>query len=410
MNQSSSKTIVQINVTCNGSTGRIMNMIQQTANRAGYRSISVFGRGKPPSQGEFIKIGNSMDIYSHVALTRIFDKHGLGSRKATKKFISELEKINPSLIHLHNIHGYYINYAVLFNYIKEKEVPVIWTLHDCWAFTGHCSYFDYVQCDKWKTGCNKCPQKRSYPSSLFLDNSLSSYRLKKEFFTGIKKLTIVTPSNWLANLVSQSFLKEYPIKVINNGIDLNIFRPLNRKRIREKLGISEDQFIILGVAASFTDKRKGYNYFLELSEKIDDKCTIILIGVSKKQKQNLPKNIIGFTRTENIEELVEFYSMADVFVNPTLEDNFPTVNIEALAAGTPVVAFDTGGVSEVINEQCGCVVDKGNTEALFNAILEVRCRNKKYYEENCLNTSLRYRAEDKYNEYIKLYEEMMVDS
>ncbi|MDI3311390.1 MAG: glycosyltransferase, partial [Thermoanaerobacterium sp.] len=212
MNQSSSKTIVQINVTCNGSTGRIMNMIQQTANRAGYRSISVFGRGKPPSQGEFIKIGNSMDIYSHVALTRIFDKHGLGSRKATKKFISELEKINPSLIHLHNIHGYYINYAVLFNYIKEKEVPVIWTLHDCWAFTGHCSYFDYVQCDKWKTGCNKCPQKRSYPSSLFLDNSLSSYRLKKEFFTGIKKLTIVTPSNWLANLVSQSFLKEYPIK------------------------------------------------------------------------------------------------------------------------------------------------------------------------------------------------------
>lgn len=220
-------------------------------------------------------------------------------------------------------------------------------------------------------------------------------------------MTIVTPSKWLANLVKQSFLKEYPVKVVNNGIDLNIFKPLDSEKVRSKLGISKDKFIILGVAASFADKRKGYSYFLELSKMIGDNCTIILVGVDKKQKESLPENIIGFTRTENIEELVEFYSMADVFVNPTLEDNFPTVNIEALATGTPIVAFDTGGIPEVVSQDCGFVVNKGDIKELFNAILKVRNKTKQFYFENCIKNSLNFTATDRCNEYIKLYEEIL---
>jgi putative colanic acid biosynthesis glycosyltransferase len=400
--------ILQINSVCGiGSTGRIATDIDKILKEKGHESYIAYGRGEARNCDTSIRIGSRLDNYMHVVKTRLFDKHGFGSKKATIKFINKVEKLDPDIIHLHNIHGYYINIEVLFEYLKKANKPVVWTLHDCWAFTGHCAYFDYVQCEKWKFGCNKCPQKNSYPSSLLLDNSLDSYRIKKETFTGVSKMTIVTPSKWLVDLVKQSFLREYPVKVINNGIDLNIFRPLDSEKARAKLGISKDQFIILGVAASFTDKRKGYSYFLELSKMIDDNCTIILVGVDKKQKASLPKNIIGFTRTENIEELVEYYSMADVFVNPTLEDNFPTVNIEALATGVPIVAFKTGGVPEVISEDCGIVVNKGDINELFDAILQVRNKSKEYYSENCIMTSLKYKAEDKYNEYIKLYEEIL---
>ena len=219
--------VLQINSVCGiGSTGRIATDINNILIEQGHESYIAYGRDLPRNCGTSIRIGTKCDNYTHGVLTRVFDKHGFGSRKATQDFIKEVKKLDPDIIHLHNIHGYYINIEILFDYLKEAYKPVIWTLHDCWAFTGHCSYFDYIGCTRWETQCYSCPGKRSYPASAFLDNSKMNYSRKKAIFTGIKNLTIVTPSKWLAGLVKQSYLKKYPVKVINNGIDLEVFRPI----------------------------------------------------------------------------------------------------------------------------------------------------------------------------------------
>ncbi|ADQ41732.1 glycosyl transferase group 1 [Caldicellulosiruptor acetigenus I77R1B] len=406
MNKGKNKkaTIVHVNVTTNGSTGRIMCMLHEAAKKEGFNSIIAYGRGSPPKNGEYIRIGNDFSVYSHVALTRLLDLHGLGSVRATKKFIKKLDELNPDLIHLHNVHGYYVNIKLLFEYLKEKKIPVVWTLHDCWAFTGHCAYFEYVGCDKWKTGCYDCPQVKKYPKSLFVDNSVQMYRIKRELFTGLDNLTIVCPSNWLANLVKQSFLSKYPVKVIHNGVDTTVFRPVDGGKMRERLNIPKEKFVILGVAANFKDERKGFKYFLELSKLIDKDCMIVLVGVSKKQIKNLPKNIIGLMRTENINELVEIYSMADVFVNLTLEDNFPTVNLESLACGTPVITFDSGGSGESIEESCGLLVKKGDLKSLFDSIMKVKSR-KGYFIRCILYDKVNFSKE-----YVNVYNDLITCS
>ena len=292
-----------------------MEQIQKEAKKNGYEAYSFYGRGKPSNKNCF-KIGNKLDIYWNVFLTRFFDKHGYGSKRATRRLVKRIKQINPSIIQLHNIHGYYLNLEILFNYLKEANIPVVWTLHDCWPFTGHCSNFMTVKCEKWKRQCNDCPQIRLYPASWIADNSFKQFELKKNLFTRIKNLTIVTPSNWLSNLVKKSFLKDYNIRVINNGIELEKFRPKNTINIREKYNIPSEKKIILGVA-SVWDNRKGLDDFIELSKIIDENYIIILVGLKKQQINNLPPNIIGIERTENIEELANIYTQADVFVNPT---------------------------------------------------------------------------------------------
>ena len=333
--------VLQVNTVCGtGSTGRIAADIHKMLIEQRHESIVAYGRGTTHNCDNTIKIGNNLDFYRHALKTRILDKHGFGSKNATRKFIEEVKDYNPDLIHLHNVHGYYINIKLLFNFLKEYKKPIVWTLHDCWAFTGHCSYFDFANCYKWETHCQKCPEKKSYPKSVFLDNSYDNFEKKKKLFTGLKNMTLVTPSCWLANLAKRSFLKEYPVKVINNGIDLDVFKP-TLSDFREKYGL-ENRFIILGVASEWT-RRKGLEYFIELSKILSDKEAIVLVGLSKKQKQDLPKNIVGITRTNSPKELAEIYTASDIYFNPTLEDNFPTTNLEALACGTPVITFNTGG-------------------------------------------------------------------
>lgn len=366
--------VLQINSVCGiGSTGRIVVQIHKLLKEKGYESYVAYGRDNARDCDSAIRIGNKINNYIHVAVTRLFDRHGFGSKKATLDFIKKIEGIDPDIIHLHNIHGYYINIELLFRYIKEANKPVVWTLHDCWAFTGHCAHFDYIGCDRWRTGCYKCPQKKKYPSSILMDNSKRNFEKKKELFTGIKNMVIVTPSKWLAGLVKESFLGEYPVKVINNGIDLEVFKP-TKSDFRKKYGL-EGKFIILGVA-NIWDRRKGYDYFIKLSEMLKQDEIIVMVGLTEKQKKNLPKNIIGITRTNSVKELAEIYSAADVFVNPTLEDNFPTTNLEALACGTPVVTFNTGGSPECIDESCGVVVEKGNSVLLRDAILSIKSKKK----------------------------------
>jgi len=383
-----------------------MTQITNLAREAGYDAYMAYGRGDEPSDEKSIKIGRKIDIYWHGLVTRITGKHGFSSRKVTKSFLEKVDEIKPNLIHLHNIHGYYINIELLFRYIKEKRIPVIWTLHDCWAFTGHCAYFDYVGCNKWKTGCYECPQLHTYPSSLLVDHSEQSYRKKKELFENVENMTIVTPSMWLKNLVGESFLRHHQTIVINNGVDTEVFSPKACKK--SSFGISEDKFVILGVAAQFTP-RKGLKYFLEIADKHDDNAMIFLIGMNKKQLRSLPKNITGIERTENIERLVEAYSIADVFVNPTLEDNFPTTNLEALACGTPVITFKTGGSPETVDNNTGIVVEKGDTEALLNAIEIIRKNGKEYYAKNCRKHVIEnFDSNDKFREYIYLYKKGQV--
>ena len=363
--------VLQINSVCGrGSTGRIVLDIHNALIEQGHKSLVAYGREPAIGCENAIRIGTKKDIYAHGLYTRIFDKHGLGSQKATRQFIKNIEAESPDIIHLHNIHGYYLNYEILFRFLKNFGKPVIWTFHDCWPFTGHCAYFTYAGCERWQKVCHDCPQKRSYPGSLVFDNSRRNFERKREAFTGVKDLTIVTPSKWLAGLVKQSFLSEYETVVISNGIDTTVFRPVPSD-FKSRHAI-EDKFMILGVA-NVWDQRKGLKYFLELADILENDEIIVLVGLTKKQVESLPANIIGITRTNNIQELVEIYSAADVFVNPTLEDNYPTVNLEAQACGTYVVTFDSGGTREtIIDSSHGTVCGEKTTQALRNLLNGLR--------------------------------------
>ena len=339
--------IVQINVVCNGSTGKIMCDLARKLNEKGHESYIFFGRGNPKNDLNCKKIENKFSIYFHGLLGRL-GLNGHGSYFSTKRLIKELKKINPDVIHLHNIHGYYINLKVLFKYLKkEYKGKLIWTLHDCWAFTGHCSHFTIAKCQKWKTECKKCPNLKCYPKELF-DTTQKEFKLKKELFKNLNNLTIITPSNWLKELVEKSFLKEYSIKTINNSIDLKIFKPTYDEKIYEKYNIPKDKKIVLGVANVWEEK-KGINDFIKLSQKIDSKkYQIVLVGTDERIEKKLPKRIISIRRTDNQEELAKIYSVSTVLFNPTYEDNYPTVNLEAQACGLPVLTYKTGGCPEQV--------------------------------------------------------------
>lgn len=394
--------ILQINSVCGvGSTGKIATDLYKVLEEEGHQCKIAYGRGTAPEGIDSIKIGSNIDNYLHVFKTRLFDKHGFGSVKATKKFIEEVKKFDPDIIHLHNIHGYYINIEVLFDYLKEANKPVIWTLHDCWAFTGHCAYFDFVGCDKWKNQCGECPQKSGYPSSKFTDNSKLNYEKKKALFTSVKNMTIVTPSMWLANLVEKSFLGKYKVKTIKNGIDLHKFRPTYGGF--RKIHNIENKYVVLGVAAIW-DKRKGLEYFIKLSNELNDKYKIVLVGVNENQKRELPDNIIGITRTEDIKSLAEIYTSADLFVNPTLEEVMGLVNVEALACGTPVLTFNTGGSVECIDKNCGIISEKYNIRMLKYNIEHI-CENNLFNQKNCIERSKMYNNRTNYYQYINLYKE-----
>ena len=395
--------VLQINTVCNnGSIGRIANGIQDMLIEKEIESYLAYGRGDTPIIGEGIKIGKNIGIYTHVAQTRLFDLHGAGSKKATVELIKTIENICPNVIHLHNIHGYYINYGVLFDYLKSSNVSTVWTFHDMWPITGHCAHIG--ECMKWISGCNHCPRTRDYPSSFLLDYSAQNWMSKCNAFGGVDRMVLVSPSEWLASNLNRSFLNAYPIKVINNGINLSIFYPRDYRDVREKHGIEDKKFVALGVAANFEVEAKGYRYLIELSHRMGEDCVIILIGVSERQIQNMPDNVIGIRNTNDVNMLAELYSAADVFVNPTLEDNFPTVNLEAMACGTPIVAFATGGIPEQITEKCGFVVPQKDDDALYNAVRWIKKDGKQKYSQACVDTAeSKYKQENKCLEYYSLY-------
>lgn len=340
--------IVQINTFSNKSTGTIMMSIHKRLIELGHESYVVWGRGRKSEKENEIYMDDKLGVMFHGLYTRLTDKTGFASKIATKRLINKLNIIKPDIIHIHNVHGYYINIKLLFDYIKENNIKVIWTLHDCWAFTGHCAHFELINCEKWKQkGCCNCPQTNLYPRSI-KDNSKFNFSKKKEIFNGVKDLTIVTPSDWLANLVKQSYLKKYKVSVINNGVNTEIFKP-RQSNFRKQHNL-ENKKIILGVASDWT-KEKGYYDFIELSQVLDNEYKVVMIGLNDQQMNEIPKNIIGIKKTDNPIQLAEIYSASDFYLNLTYADNYPTTNLEAQACGTPVITYNTGGSVESVPKE-----------------------------------------------------------
>ena len=402
------RKIVHINVASNwGSTGKIVENIGLLANVNGYESYVLHSaRFYRKSSLKTICCSSKFEERIHALKSLFFDAHGLGSMRATKQMIKKIELIAPDIIHLHNIHGYYINYAVLFDFLKKNSIPVVWTLHDCWAFTGHCAHFSLIGCKQWQSSCINCPQKESYPQSL-VDHVERNFYLKKHSFLGVSKMVLVPVSNWLADNLRNSFLKSYPIHRIYNGIDSNIFRIKDNKiKIKEKYNISLNKFVLLGVA-SVWNRKKGLNDFITLSRMLPNDICIVLVGLNSSQKKKMPPNILGIQRTNNVDELADLYSCADLFLNLTYEDTFPTTNLESLACGTPVLTYNTGGSPESIKSGIGYIVEQGNLLEVLSCIHKIREQsfvNKAACRQFLLD---HFKQEDRYQEYIDLYENLI---
>lgn len=407
-----------------GSTGRIAYDLMQVQKKNGIQSYIAYGTNtganiKSKSDDNAFLMQGWIRRKINILRTRLFDNHGFYNETETKRLLNWIDTIKPDVIHLHNIHNHYIHVGMLFNYIKRRQIPIIWTLHDCWSFTGHCSHFDYEGCDKWKSFCRECSLLKEYPPTWLWDFSTRNYFEKKATFLGVENMILVTPSKWLADLTRFSFLSGYPVKIINNGVDTNLFKPVPNDNFKERIG-AKGKKIMLAMASGFS-QRKGGVILKELPKLLKDNEILLLVGGgAKKLAAKYPNHCIGVDYTNSINELVSFYSAADVFINPTLEDNFPTTNIEAMACGTPVVTFNTGGSVEsvldnermnkngdVMETSVGMVVPKGNLSALLFGIRKILDNGKESYVSVCRNKALeRYDKAKQYQMYINLYKEI----
>lgn len=351
--------VLMINSVCGtGSTGRICMDIAERLTAEGHECKIAYGRnGNVPDNAlPYAKrIGTDWDVKVHALITRLFDAHGFASRRATKEFVKWMKAYDPDIIHLHNLHGYYLHIGVLFNALKEMNKPVVWTLHDCWAFTGHCVHYTAAGCQKWRTHCHHCNQKKTYPVSLLMNRAQKNYQAKNKLFNLVENLMIVTPSDWLSTQVRQSFLGKWPVQTLHNGIDPAVFHSISSD-IKARYGL-QGKKIVLGVSSIWYNQ-KGLADMIQLSQLLDDDHVVVMVGLSPEQKEALPDSVIGITRTESAKELAEIYTAADVFVNPTYEDTYPTVNLESQACGTPVITYRAGGSVESAHPDC--VVEPGD--------------------------------------------------
>lgn len=396
--------VVQINTTCGvGSTGGICVGISEMLNANSIENYIIYSSksngyelAKKCSDDKYIKL---QSLKSHV-----FGNYGFNSNKATRKMISYLQELKPDVVHLHNIHGHDCNLSILFEYFKKINQKLVWTFHDCFTFTGYCTYYSMSNCDKWKSKCFDCPQKRSY--SFLFDRSEELFMRKKELFSSLD-LTVVTPSKWLCDSVKQSFFKDYPVKVIYNGIDTQAFKP-TESDFRKKYNIDENAKIVLGVSLEWGE-RKGLDIFRKLSETLPPDYKIVLVGTNETVDKLLPTNIISIHRTESKEELAQIYTQADVFVNPTRDEVLGLVNIEAIACGTPVITFDSGGSPECIDDTCGIVVDCDDVHAMEKEIIRI-CEEKPFDKNDCISYAQNFEKKKKFCSYVDLYKEIYLDS
>jgi glycosyltransferase involved in cell wall biosynthesis len=401
------RKLLQINpvVRLNTSTGRIMKEIGEIAIAAGWESYIAYSGardGVPQHSSRLIPVGNKLDLAIHAVATRLFDAHGLVSRRATKQLIRRIQEIDPDIVHIHNVHGYWLNYPLLCRYLRESGKPVIWTVHDCWLYTGHCYYYSAARCNKWSTGCGHCPQKRAFPASWLFDRSARNWRDKRRAFGSLDRLTIVPVSEWIRSEMARSFLKDKPFQVIHNGIDLEVFKPEAAEGTQRPAGT-----VILGVATLWHEE-KGVRDFVQLAGMLREDEQLILVGrMSEEQRAAFPANVQLVARTENVAKLAALYAGATAFVNPTWQDNYPTVNLEAIACGTPVVTYRTGGSVEAVTEGTGFVVEQGDVAGLLARVRELAAQDRQAVAARCRARALeQFSKQERYQDYIRLYENL----
>lgn len=402
--------LFQINC-CNNvySTGKIAAAIGDIAVKNGWKSYIAYPYDYKESLSEPIVIGNWADWCLNGLEQRFFDNtgFGIGSFFPTKSLIRKIEEIRPDVIHLHVLLGYYLNFKVLFEYLAKLNIPIVWTLHSCWELTGHCTHFDYEGCYRWKTECHDCPLKKEYPQSYFFDRSRKNYRQKKELFTALKNLHLVAVSKWLRDVVSESFLKDKPIDIIYNGVDLKSFYPSDEtESLKEKYQL-KGKFVALGVSSGWLPKKGLYDYY-KLASSLPSDIVIVMIGMTDKQIKTLPNNIIGIRRTTDIAELRDYYSLADVVLNLSYEETFGLTTVEGLACGTPSIVYDRTASPELINDETGFVVHAGNIEGVVNCIKVVKEKGKNYYSRACRMRAEKYFDKDKnFFKYMSLYKNLL---
>ena len=396
--------VLQLNTFCGvKSTGRIASEIAKLVQADGGECIIGYGVPGVSADSEpfALKIGSKWGRKFHAVIRKLLDAEGYGSFFATYRLIGKMRKNPPELVHLHNVHGCYLHLPLLFRWLCKLNIPVVWTLHDCWPFTGHCAYFDFSGCERWKERCFACPQQKSYPTCIGLDGSLRNYRMKKKYFNLPANITFVTPCKWMTKHLKASHLGHYPAKVIVNGVNLEVFKPVDSD-IRERYSI-QNRRLCLAVASEW-DYRKGLPFLCQAAEKLGESYAFVVIGLNEEQIAALPKGMIGIRNTADVQELASWYTAADCFVNPTLEDNMPMVNLEALACGTPVVVFETGGCPEAIDETCGIVVPQGNLEGFCQAIHTAA--NGAFTAENCIKRAQLFDCRRTFQSYLELYKEL----
>lgn len=401
-------TLLQFNVSANsGSTGRLAEDLGDVALKAGWESYIAFGRSFRPSRSELIRIGNSFDINVHVLKTRLFDRHGFGSKHATMKLIRQMDEIKPDVIQFQNIHGYYVNISLLLQYIAEKNIPLIWSLHDCWSMTGHCAHFALVGCEKWRTQCEKCPQIKRYPNSWGWDSSKRNFLDKKRLTEAIPRLTIVSGSEWLANIARQSYFKDRDIRVIPDGIDTDIFSPKEgTDDLRKQYGL-ENKFVIMASGTTWLPY-KGLPDFAKLRTVLSDDYAIVLVGMQQKDIVQLPKGLIGVPRTKTPQDLARWYSMADCVMSLSRLESFGLTPVEGFACGTPAIVYNCTSTPELITPETGFVAEVGNIEDVKTKVEALKNIGKEHYTKQCREIALaKYDRNVCFNEYLKLYNLML---
>lgn len=397
--------IFQLNTVCGiKSTGRIAAEIGKLVEAEGGQCRIGCGANPVPDAVAHMAFKTlsvpKRKLYTQ--MIRFFDADGFFNRSGTRRLIREMERFQPDVVHLHNIHGGYLHAETLFRYLRKKNLPVVWTLHDCWPFTGHCAYFDYSGCQRWLTQCRNCPQKHSYPVCIGLDRSRRNHIRKRKAFAGLSNLTMVTPCRWLQEHLRQSHMGGYPARVIYNGVDLTAFAP-TPSDIRQRYGLTEG-ILLLAVAAEW-DERKGLRYLLKAAKQLGPDYHFVIIGLSPEQIAALPEGLTGIQHTANVQELAQWYTAADCLVNPSMEDNMPMVNLEALACGTPIAAFRTGGTPEALSETTGLLVDKADVDGLCHAIRQLGPKTPERTEA-CLQRAQSFDAKRTFEDYLRLYREV----
>lgn len=396
--------VLQINSCANwGSTGKIAEQINQMAQTNGWETYIAFGRSYNPSKSQLIHIGCHLSQAIALVEARLFDNEGLASFFVTKRLIRTIKILSPDIIHLHNLHGYYINYKLLFQYLNSTSIPVIWTLHDCWSFTGHCAHFVSKNCLRWKVECFKCPLKKDYPRSILMDCSKRNFQLKKSLFSSNCRLHLVPVSYWLAQNVKESFFSKTEITVINNGIDTSVFRPVVNESDLKK-------FRILAVASIWTKEKGLYDYY-RIREMLNiDQYEITLVGLTKRQIRRLPRGINGICRTNSVNELVSLYSSADVVMSLSRGESLASTPLEGMACGTPAIVYNNTAHPEIVSEDTGIVVEQGNMEAIVDAVRKIEGVGKQYYSNACRKrVESLFDKEEQYKKYIELYNKLYIN-